>query len=140
MKVLIDTNVILDVLLKRDGLYVESFEIFQLVEHHVITGCISSSAITDIFYLVHKAQKDIDIVYQAMDTLTALFIIAPVSETTIKTALALRWKDFEDAVQYSIAKENETDCIVTRNKDDYRASNIPCVSPVDFPAFHRSAR
>jgi predicted nucleic acid-binding protein len=89
MKVLVDTNVILDVLLKRDGLYAESFGVFQLVEQHAITGCVSSSAMTDIFYLVHK--------------------------------------------------ENELDCIVTRNKDDYAASGIPCMSPVDFPVFFENA-
>jgi predicted nucleic acid-binding protein len=139
MKVLVDTNVILDVLLKRNGLYTESFKIFQLVEQHAISGCVSSSAITDIFYLIHKAQKDINIVYQAVDALAALFTITPVFESTIKSALVLRWKDFEDAVQYSTAKENEVDCIVTRNKDDYTASDIPCVSPVDFPAFYKNA-
>jgi predicted nucleic acid-binding protein len=138
MKILVDINVILDVLLKRNGLYAESFEVFQLVEQHVMTGCVSSSAITDIFYLVHKAQKDINTVYQAMDTLASLFTIVPVFESAIKNALTLRWKDFEDAVQYSVAKENEVDCIVTRNKDDYTASDIPCVSPMDFPAFYKS--
>jgi predicted nucleic acid-binding protein len=139
MKVLVDTNVILDVLLKRDGLYAESFEVFQLVEQHAITGCVSSSAITDIFYLVHKARKDINTVYQAVKGAVALFTILPVFESTIKSALALRWKDFEDAVQYNTAKENEVDCIVTRNKDDYAASDIPCMSPVDFPAFFKNA-
>jgi predicted nucleic acid-binding protein len=139
MKALVDTNVILDVLLKRNDLYAESFGVFQLVEQRLITGCVSSSAITDIFYLVHKAQKDINIVYEAVDALAALFTIVPVFESTIKNALDLRWKDFEDAVQYSAAKENEVDCIVTRNKDDYTDSAIPCVSPVDFPAFYKSA-
>jgi predicted nucleic acid-binding protein len=135
MKVLVDTNVILDVLLKRDGLYAESFEIFRLAEQHVITGCVSSSAITDVFYLVHKAQRDIDTAYQAVEGITAIFTIAPVFESTIKSAIALRWKDFEDAVQYSTAKENEVDCIVTRNQDDYDTSDISCVNPADFPAF-----
>jgi predicted nucleic acid-binding protein len=139
MKVLVDTNVILDVLLKRDGLYAESFEIFQLAEQRAITGCVSSSAITDIFYLVHKVQKDIDIVYQAVEDMAAVFSIVPVFESTITNALALRWKDFEDAVQYSAAKENNIDCIVTRNKDDYENSDIPCISPPDFPAFFEAA-
>ncbi|MDR2094462.1 MAG: PIN domain-containing protein [Treponema sp.] len=90
MKVLVDTNVILDVLLKRDGLYAESFAVFQMVEQRTITGCVSSSAITDIFYLVHKAQKNIDIVYQAVEDMAAIFTIVPVFESTITSALALR--------------------------------------------------
>jgi predicted nucleic acid-binding protein len=140
MKVLVDTNVILDVLLERDNLYAESFEVFQLVEQHAITGCVSSAAITDIFYLVYKAQKDINAVYQALDALATVFTIAPVFKHTIKSALALRWKDFEDAVQYSTAKENEVDCIVTRNKDDYAASDIPCMSPADFLTFFENVK
>jgi predicted nucleic acid-binding protein len=139
MKILVDTNVIFDVLLKRDGLYAESFEIFQLAEQRVITGCVSSSAITDIFYLVHKVQKDIDIVYQAVEDMAAFFTIVPVFKSTITSALSLHWKDFEDAVQYSAAKENNIDCIVTRNKDDYENSDIPCVSPFGFPAFFATA-
>jgi predicted nucleic acid-binding protein len=140
MKVLIDTNVILDVLMKRNGLYAESFEVFRLAEQGKITGCVSSSAMTDIFYLVHKVQKDIDMVYRAVERIPAVFTIVPVFESTITSALALRWKDFEDAVQYSAAKENNIDCIVTRNKDDYENSDIPCIRPPDFPAFFEAAK
>jgi predicted nucleic acid-binding protein len=139
MKVLVDTNVILDVLLKRDGLYTDSFKVFHLAEQGAITGCVSSSAMTDIFYLVHKAQKHIDTVYQAVEGVAAVFTIVPVFESTITSALALRWKDFEDAVQYRAAKENEVDCIVTRNKDDYKNSGMPCMSPVEFSAFFETA-
>jgi predicted nucleic acid-binding protein len=74
-----------------------------------------------------------------MDKLTALFSVIPVSETTIASALALRWKDFEDAVQYTAATENGVDCIVTRNAADYEMSGVPCMSPADFIA-HFSER
>jgi predicted nucleic acid-binding protein len=139
MKVLVDTNIILNVLFYRATFFDQSRKIFELLEQNQMEACISASAFTDIFYLVKKEIKDTERVYQAVDTLAALFTIAPVSENTIKSAFALRWKDFEDAVQYSAAKENKLDCIVTRNKDDYTASDIPCVSPVDFLAFYKSA-
>jgi predicted nucleic acid-binding protein len=139
MKVLVDTNVILDVLFHRAAFFDHSRKIFELLEKNLMEACISASAFTDIFYLVKKEIKDTETVYQAVDALAALFTIVPVFESTIKNALALRWKDFEDAVQYSAAKENEVDCIVTRNKNDYTASDIPCVSPVDFPAFYKNA-
>ena len=86
MNVLVYTNVVLDVLLKRSPFYQDSFSVVQ------------------------------------------------VSETTIDNALSLRWKDFEDAVQYSAAKENGITHIITRNKTDYEASDILCVSPVEFTA------
>jgi predicted nucleic acid-binding protein len=67
-----------------------------------------------------------------MDELTALFSVVPVSETTIASALALRWKDFEDAVQYVVARENGITHIITRNKADYETVDIHCMSPVEF--------
>jgi predicted nucleic acid-binding protein len=79
------------------------------------------------------------VVYRVIEDISAIFAIVPVFESTIKNALALRWKDFEDAVQYSTAKENGIECIVTRNKDDYENSDIPCVIPADFLAFFAAA-
>ena len=132
MKVLVDTNVVLDVLLKRSSFYHDSFKIFQFVDQERIYGCLSSSSITDIFYLLRKDRNNSGEVYQIMDELTALFSVVPVSETTISGALALRWKDFEDAVQFMAAKENDITYIVTRNKADYETQYIPCVSPTEF--------
>jgi predicted nucleic acid-binding protein len=139
VKVLVDTNVILDVMLHRTNFFDHSRRIFELVEQKRIGACISSSAFTDIFYLISKEIKDSETVYTAIDTLAAVFSIAPVYESTIMSALALRWKDFEDAVQYRAAKENNVDCIVTRNTDDYENSGIPCAAPIDFPAFLEGA-
>ena len=132
MKVLVDTNVVLDVLLKRSPFYQDSFKIFQLVDQERIYGCLSASSITDIFYLLSKDRHNSEEVYQIMYDLTALFSVIPVSEKTISDALALRWKDFEDAVQYMTARENDVNQIITRNKADYEICDIPCVSPSEF--------
>jgi predicted nucleic acid-binding protein len=105
----------------------------------LLSGCISASSFTDIFYLVNKEIKNIETVYRAADELAAIFIILPVFESTIKNALILGWKDFEDAVQYSTTKENKVDYIVTWNKDDYGTSDIPCMSPADFLTFFNAA-
>jgi len=137
MKVLIDTNVILDVLLERHPFYKESFIIFQLADQECISGCLSATSITDIFYLLRKARQSYDEVYLIIDELTSLFSVIPVSDTTISSALKLRWKDFEDAVQFVVAKENNIECIITRNKADYQSSDIPCMSPVEFIDFFK---
>ena len=70
-----------------------------------------------------------------MDELTTLFTVAPVNETIIANALALRWKDFEDAVQFMVAKEKSIDCIITRNAADYEIHDIPSMSPAEFITF-----
>jgi len=90
--------------------------------------------LTNIFYLLRKAKMDSDEVYQIMDKLISLFNVAPIVETTIADALALRWKDFEDAVQFITAKENKVEFIITRNNADYKTSEIPCMTPTEFIA------
>jgi len=135
MKVFIDTNIALDVLLERDPFYKESFIIFQLADQERIIGYLSATSITDIFYLLRKAKQSSIEVYPIIDELVSLFSVVPVSDTTISSALKLRWKDFEDAVQFVVAKENNVECIITRNKSDYQNSDIPCMSPTDFIAF-----
>jgi predicted nucleic acid-binding protein len=132
MKVLVDTNIVLDVLLERHPFSKDSFVIFQLANLKRISGFLSAASITDIFYLVRKQRRNSEEVYRMIDKLTELFSVIPVSETTISGALALRWKDFEDAVQYMAAKENGITHIITRNKADYETDDIPCVSPVEF--------
>jgi predicted nucleic acid-binding protein len=132
MKVLIDTNVILDVLLKRAPFYANSGAVYALVEQGMIDASVSSSAMTDIFYLVRKELKDTGRVYSLMDDLARLFTIAPVLESTIKNALALRWNDFEDAVQFMAARENGISRIITRNAADFNGGEIPRISPADF--------
>ena len=135
MKVFVDTNVVLDVLLERHPFYDDSFMIFQIVDLERVRGYLSAASITDIFYFARKKWRDTEDVYRMMDELTDLFSVAPVSEKTIADALALRWKDFEDAVQYMAATESGVDCIVTRNTADYEISGVPCMSPADFIAY-----
>jgi predicted nucleic acid-binding protein len=140
MKALVDTNVVFDVILQRSPFYQNSFAIFQLVDQGHISACLSATTMTTIFYVLRKARNNIDETYRMMDELTDLFSVAPVSEKTIADALALRWKDFEDAVQYMAATESGVDCIVTRNAADYEMSGVPCMSPADFIAYFNAHR
>ena len=133
MKVLIETNIVIDVLLKQEPFYKDSFIILQLADSGNIKGIFAAVSMTNVFYILRKVRQDNGTdVYQIMDKISSLFTIAPVYESTISTALSLRWKDFEDAVQYITAKENNVDCIITRNKSDYKNSDIPCKNPTDF--------
>ncbi|GHU49407.1 hypothetical protein FACS1894200_08010 [Spirochaetia bacterium] len=99
MKALIDTNVILDVILHRIPFFDDAHAVFELIEQRRFVACVSSSAMTDIFYLVRREIKNTETVYKAMVKLASIFTIAPVLESTINSALSLQWKDFEDAVQ-----------------------------------------
>ena len=54
------------------------------------------------------------------------------TEQDIDKAFSRNWKDFEDAVQYTVAEANGVDCIITRNKGDFEEDRIPCYTPVEF--------
>jgi predicted nucleic acid-binding protein len=131
MNILLDTNIVLDVLLKRSPFYIEALKIFELAEAGKINGFISATAFTDIYYLVRKAVGNKN-VQKILRQLTTIFTILAVSEPEILHALDLQWKDFEDAVQYTIALSAQMDGIVSRNKQDYRDSKVPLYEPAEF--------
>ena len=132
MKVIIDTNVVMDVLLNRPAFFGDSRKVFELAERGRIAGCISASAITDVFYIAGRQIKDTETLYQAVEMLASLFAFVPVTRAMIGQALTLRWKDFEDAVQFVVAKENDAAYIITRDPTGYETLDTPCISPTDF--------
>ncbi|MDR1452855.1 MAG: PIN domain-containing protein [Candidatus Margulisbacteria bacterium] len=131
MNILLDTNIILDVLLKRSPFYIEALKIFELAETGKINGFISATTFTDIYYLVRKAVGNKN-VQKILHQLTTIFTILAVAEPEILNALNLQWKDFEDAVQYATALGAQMDGIVSRNKQDYQNSKIPLYEPAEF--------
>lgn len=135
MKVLVDTNIVLDVLLKQEPFCGDSLVILHLASGGKINGFFAAVSMTNIFYILRGRLKDSSKVYHYLNELNSLFTVAPITETTISHALSLRWKDFEDAVQYSAAKENGAELIITRNKDDFYSSDIPCMTPSEFIAY-----
>jgi len=132
MNIFIDTNILLDVMLCRDEFYPASRTVFDIVEKNDINAFVSAVSMTTIFYILRKFKQNITDVYSLMDDLSALFTIAPVTEDTITNAMALRWKDFEDAVQFMSAQWVNAEYIITRNKTDFESLDIPCLSPTEF--------
>jgi len=132
MNIFIDANVLLDVMLYRDNFYLASRAVFDIVETNNITAFVSAVSMTNIFYILRKFKQNIADVYSLMGDLSSLFTIAPVTENTINDAMALRWKDFEDAVQFASAQGVNAKYIITRNKADFETFEIPCLSPSEY--------
>ena len=124
MKLLIDTNVVLDVLLRREPFFRTAAEVLNLTQRDDVREYVSASAITDIYYIANKQLKDRAAVRDLLERLLKIVSVAAVSEQEIRNALNLTWADFEDSVQYSVALLNEMDGIVTRNPDDYQEANM----------------
>ena len=129
MKLLIDTNVVLDLLLKREPFYQEAAEVLKLAQRDGIQEYVSVSAITDIYYIAHKMLRDSAAVRALLQKLLMVVSVAAVSSREIFHALELAWGDFEDCVQYSVAFTNEMDGLVTRNPGDYKESKLPVWQP-----------
>ena len=124
MKLLINTNVVLDVLLRREPFFRTAAEVLSLTQRDEVREYVSASAITDIYYIANKQMKDRDAVRDLLKRLLMIVSVAAVSEREIQNALNLAWGDFEDSVQYSVALLNEMDGIVTRNPSDYQEANM----------------
>ena len=118
MKVLIDTNILLDIALNRKPFVEHATILWRLAEQKEITACISNTSITDIFYICRKhAGKDTarSFITDILNT----FTLVDIDEHGFREALASDITDFEDAVQYVICTQNGCDALVTRNKKDF---------------------
>jgi len=131
-RVLLDTNVILDFLLKRKPNYGYAKTIIKEIVDGNIQGYITASMVTDIFYLLQKTNGKTF----ALDTLVDLLIIIDVLTVyrdDVYSVIYLGWDDFEDALQVHVAIRSGMDAIVTRNVKDYKkAKNIDIVLPHEF--------
>ena len=123
MKVLIDTNVIVDVALEREPFYAESDRILTFVEEGQIQGYVSASTFSDLYYIIRR-DKGRDWTLEFLRQLATFCQVATVDNSVISIALTCNFKDFEVAIQYSTAVINLIDAIVTRNPRDFPV-NIP---------------
>ncbi len=118
MKVLFDTNVVLDIALNRTPFVEHAALLWRLAEQKEIMGCLSNTSVTDIFYIVNKhagKAKARGFIADILDT----FKLVDIDEEGFRQALNEEIADFEDAVQYVICTQNDCDVLATRNKADY---------------------
>ena len=131
MTVLIDTNVVLDILLKNAGFEINSKALFDFAEQKRFQGYISASAVTDVFYISQKKLVK-KAALEAIRHLLNIYYPATVTDKDIYKALDMNWEDFEDSVQFTVGESFSVDYIVTRNTQDFSYGTIPAVTPEQF--------
>jgi hypothetical protein len=131
MKVLIDTNIILDVLCKRPDFYEDSAKIFKLCEVKKISGVISALSIPNIMYILRK-ELDADKTREILDSLMLIFSVADLKADDLKKAADMRFKDYEDAIQSACAARIKANYIVTRNIKDFSESKVTAIKPAEL--------
>ena len=130
MNIFIDTNVIIDLLVKRDG-FAASAEVLARAKEKDMKLVVSVLTMANIAYILRKALKGNDL-YKELSKLANLFDVADLTKEHLVSTLALEAKDFEEALQYYCACSNECDIIVTRNKKDFAFSKLKVLTPEEF--------
>jgi len=131
MKVLIDTNVILDVLTRREPHFEQSAAFLRLCGSR-LTGCIAASQTTDIFYLLRREGMDTQAAKALVKKLTDNVKVGEINAADVQAALASDMPDYEDALLACCAKRQRASYIITRNEKDFKPSPVPALSPQTF--------
>lgn len=131
MKILIDTNVIIDYLVDRTPFADHAERVLELCRSGDVEGLLTASAVTDIYYVVRKAAGR-EKTLEAIRTLCSVLDIADVRKTDLLGAMELDMPDYEDALAAQCARRVKADCIVTRNIADFASSPVPAKEPAAF--------
>ena len=131
MKILLDTNIVLDFLLQRKPFCDDAKEIFELIEIGKVNGYLCATSVTTIYYLISKSVGKLK-ADSIIKDLLQLFDIADVNKNILFQSLKNNGSDFEDSVIYSSAEYFDIDVIITRDKKGFKQSNIKVLKPNDF--------
>ena len=137
MKILIDTNVILDIFLKREPFLNNSLKALKLASKYGDTLFFSAGSVADCFYMINKHLHSKDESLLKIVTLGKLIKFASVDNYCIFNALQLNFNDFEDAIVDSIASNIKADVILTRNVKDFINSKNKIMTPAEFIEMNR---
>ena len=135
MKILIDTNIVIDALTSREPWNKSAEQIFIMAANNIVEMYITTSVATDIYYLIRKHLHNTEMAKQIMGKLYSLAGILEVKEEDLVDALASPVTDYEDAVVEQVARRSGVECIVTRNPKDYEAGSTKIFLPEDFIRF-----
>lgn len=131
MKVLIDTNIIMDVLANREGFAEPASQLFKLCEVGQVQGIVYALSIANIAYIMRK-ELDRSQIEEVISKLGSIFTIADMKADDLKKAAALPMDDFEDALQSVCASRMKADFIVTRNLKDFKNSKVMAIKPSEL--------
>lgn len=128
MKVLFDTNILLDAILEREPFAKEAELLLELVDSGQVIAYVTATTLTDIFYIVRRQTKQTELAKRAIRTILETLHIAGVDRGIFESALELEIEDFEDGVQAACAIEYQVDGIVTRDITGFSKIDIPSLS------------
>ena len=131
MRLLIDSNILLDVLQSREEHYMPSYVVWKICEKGYADGYISSLSFANIIYIMRKELR-----YDEIDVLLwnfkNAFYFADLTLNEFDIAAKMKWRDYEDAIQSVTAERINADYIITRNAKDFQNSKVKALTPEEY--------
>lgn len=138
-RLLIDTNLVIDLLSKREAYYQEAAQVFSLADKKEITLTISSLTFANTNYILSKLTSAKE-AREILRKFKVLVEIINLDDRIIELALSdVQFPDFEDGLQYYSAIENNIDLIITRNKKGFKKSKLPVLTAQEYMAQTKKA-
>jgi predicted nucleic acid-binding protein len=128
MRVLVDTNIILDDFLEREPFVEDAAALMELIESKRIVGYVTATTLTNIFYIARRQTRSLELARQAVSVTLGLMQVCLVDRSILEAAFASNLRDFEDAVQLACAIAENLDAIITRNPQDFTGAALPILS------------
>ena len=133
MKLLIDANILLDVLQRREPHYRDSALIWKLCETRKVDGWVSALTLANLVYVMRR-EVNPEQIDDVLNKLALIFQIAELTPSDLRRAAESRWNDFEDALQAVTATRLHADAIITRNIRDFKKSSVIAFTPTEYLA------
>ena len=133
MKVFLDTNILLDYLLKRQPFYESVKKVFEMCLY-TIDGCVTPHSLIDVFYVLsERTDATTEFCRETIFKLRAVLFVIPENDYRVLAATRnTDFSDFEDSMQNESSMIAGVDYIITRNKKDFEKSTVPDVTPEEF--------
>lgn len=132
MKAYIDTNILVDLVLARQDFLPDAQRVFALGYAGECRLVVSALSFVNTVYLARKYKYPKDEVYDKLRMVADFVDVADLRGQNVVDMLACGWKDYEDATQHRSAIDEKADCIVTRNKKDFKSSTLTVLTPSEL--------
>lgn len=136
MRAVLDTNIVVDVLQRREPWFQDGAVIFRAIANKQVEGCLTAKQITDLHFFSRKqfkGEENVDVkARQVIGKLLAIFSLIDTLGIDCQNALGNENGDYEDAVLIESTVRAGADCIVTRNPEHFKTSTVPVYAPDQF--------
>ena len=132
MRILIDTNVILDVLFEREPFSADSVSVLHMCEDGLAEAVVSAKTVADIHYFLNKALHNEKKAHSVIRKLMGMVTVCNIDAQQLEAALDMKNGDFEDALQAACAKSEGCKLIISRDKKQYQGTGVKCLTPGEF--------